>query len=196
MKKRLLLAGVVCFSLLVVGCGIPQEELDTLRAEKDSIQQELESTQSRLQSTESKLESTQLELDSTKSEFLSIKSDLESTQGELDSVSTELQSVKNQLSSSQSTVRSQKSDMSKASNYVKALNVFLYPVRKEAGMEQLLDFEDESEWLKTLDNIVFNTKDDVFKTIYTEWKLREVDSSLGFTRFLSHIAIMTTRTLD
>jgi len=189
MRKFFLVFAVFIVSSPIIACGIPEEELNTVQAEKDSIQQELESTQNRLQSTEIKLKSTQSELESALSE-------IEVTQGELEKISTELKSVKNQLSSSQSTVRSHRSNMDKASKYIQALNVFLYPVRKEAGMEQLIDFKDEAEWLITLDKIVSDTKDDAFQTIYTEWKIGQVDSSLGFARFLSQIAIMALRTLD
>ncbi|MFC2020469.1 hypothetical protein ACFLU1_01555 [Chloroflexota bacterium] len=195
-RRRFLIVAVLIVSSLAVSCGIPQEEYDTAVVAKDSIQLELDSVQSQLKSIQSELESTQSEAESAQNELESIQSELESTQSDLEEINAELQSVKSQLSSSQSTVRNQKSNMDKASNYVAALNVFLYPVRKEAGMEQLIDFEDEVEWLKTLDKIVFNTEDDAFQIIYTEWKLGQVEAGEGFARFLSHIAIKTLRTLD
>jgi len=67
-------------ALLLAGCGIPQDQYDTVVAERDSIQAELESVNAELENSESKvseltsnLEDKEVELEATQSELADIK---------------------------------------------------------------------------------------------------------------------------
>lgn len=92
MVKKLFLVGVMLLmSLMVVGCGIPQEqhdvvvadldkaqaELESLKAELKSVGGELEVSESKVSELTSSLGKTETELESTKSEYGAFKSDVE-----------------------------------------------------------------------------------------------------------------------
>jgi len=162
MNKRWFLIGVMLLAvLMVVGCGIPQEDYDAVVAERDAGQTKLQSVQD-----------------------------------ELDTAKSELQSVKSQLTSLQSTVQTQKANMVEAGNYIEALHYFLYPVRISNNIPQLLSYKSDKEWLAATENAVKDTGDSRFETIFTQWNTGQVEGNLGFARFLSHMCIMSLRSLQ
>lgn len=99
MLKRWFIIGVMLLlaSLLVVGCGVPQEEHDAVVAERDSTLAELQSVQSELNSTQSELDSTQSELNSTQAEASDLSSELEQKQQQLSEVQSILDSIEPKL---------------------------------------------------------------------------------------------------
>ena len=125
-----------------------------------------------------------------------VKTELQSVQDELDKAKAELQSVKSQLASVQATVQEQEAKMLKAGSYIESLHYYLYPLRVSNNIPQLLSFESDEEWLAAIDSVVKDTGDSTFETIFIEWSTGEVVASLGFARFLSHMCIMSLRTLD
>lgn len=71
MVKRWFLVGAMLLlvSLLVVGCGIPQEEHDAVVAELDSAQAQVASLQSDLTEAESQIESLESDLAAAESDY-------------------------------------------------------------------------------------------------------------------------------
>lgn len=104
MKKGDFLASgiLLLVSLLVIGCGIPQEQYDTVVAERDSTQAEL----------------------------FSVQSELKTAKSELDRVKSELDSVRGQLSSAQTTVQSQEERLQEARTYGDVISSVFIPALK------------------------------------------------------------------
>ncbi len=75
MAKKYFLIGIVLLlvSVVILGCGIPQEQYDAVVVDRDKLQQELQSV---------------------KSEFDAIKAELETNKADLETVRTELTEVK------------------------------------------------------------------------------------------------------
>lgn len=106
MAKRWLTICAMLFlaSVLVAGCGIPQEEHDAVVAERDAakaqvaslqtdldtVQSELTTTETDLADVESNLTAVQSELTSVQSQFSSLQSDLNETMGNLAKVKEQL----------------------------------------------------------------------------------------------------------
>lgn len=108
MRKKRFLIGVVLLvaSLLVTGCGIPQEDYDAVVAERDAVQTELQSVSSELERKKSELESTKSQLETIQGELETVKSESQSVQSQLNSVKSQLQSTNSQLSSKNSQLSS------------------------------------------------------------------------------------------
>jgi thiol-disulfide isomerase/thioredoxin len=108
MLKRWFLVGLVFLvSLIVVGCGVPQEEHDVALAERDTAQAEVASLQSELAEMQSDLATTE--------------SDLAETESDLATTQSEISSLQSQISSSQSQISSLRSDLSEAEGQVAEL---------------------------------------------------------------------------
>lgn len=122
MRKRMFLCGMIflLLSLLLVGCGVAQEQHDAVVAdlgkaqqEAQSIKAELEASRARvseltlsLEKAESELEATQAEnseltssLGKAETELEATQSELETTQGELEAVGTEYEAFKSDIKS-------------------------------------------------------------------------------------------------
>ena len=119
----ILLAIVVLSSIFVTGCGISQEEHETVVMEAESLTTELESVKGELADAESELLEIQNELEVTESKLLEVQNKLEATESELESAfeeinvnESEAQSVERQLSSAQSKVRSLEVQIEKAAH--------------------------------------------------------------------------------
>ena len=88
MFRRWFLVGVLLLaSLLVVGCGIPQEQYDAVAADLNKAQQDLQSAESELATSQSKVSELTSSLEKE-------KSDLEAVQAQLDTVRQELTETK------------------------------------------------------------------------------------------------------
>jgi len=109
-KKWFLVGGILLLvSLLVVGCGVPQEQYDALSSDLSKAQQELQSIKAELGSAQAKvseltsslrkaetdLEATQTDLEATQTDLKATQTDLGATQTDLGAVSKELAEIKN-----------------------------------------------------------------------------------------------------
>ena len=106
MKKRWFPVGVVLLvvSLLVAGCGVPQEEHDAVLAERDGAQAEVASLQSDLTEVQSDLAAAESDLADT-------ESDLAKAQSELDDVELLLLVEQGKYAASQGEVSSLQSEL-------------------------------------------------------------------------------------
>ena len=95
MVKRWFLVGVMLLlaSLLVAGCGVPQEDYDAVVAERDaaqaqvaSLQSDMSETQSQIETLESDLADAQAQLTTVQSDYDKVNSDLAKTQDEIDAL--------------------------------------------------------------------------------------------------------------
>jgi len=95
MVKRWFLVGVMLLlaSLLVAGCGVPQEDYDAVLAERDaaqaqvaSLQSDMSETQSQIETLESDLADAQAQLTTVQSDYDKVNSDLAKTQDEIDAL--------------------------------------------------------------------------------------------------------------
>jgi DNA repair exonuclease SbcCD ATPase subunit len=91
LKRWFTIGGILLLvSLLLIGCGVPEEDYDAVVAERDSTLAELQSVQSDLNSTQSTLNSTQAEV-------ADLTSELEQKQQQLSEVERILDSIKQKL---------------------------------------------------------------------------------------------------
>ena len=132
MKKSSLLSGILLLSLalLVLGCGIPQEDYDKVVSQLDTAQNKLASTQLKVSDLTSDLEKSQNDLQSvkdilasTQSEISDLTSDLEKSQNDLELTQDELDDTKDKLATIEK----------------------VYPPRQFSSSTEL------KEWLKTND---------------------------------------------
>lgn len=116
MTKRWFLVGgiLLLVPLLIVGCGIPQEQYDVLASDLSNAQQEMQSVKGELGAAQAKvleltsnlgkaetdLESTQTELGATQTDLETTQADLETTQAELETTQTKYDTFKADLKSS------------------------------------------------------------------------------------------------
>jgi len=106
-KQFLLGAMVLLVSLLVVSCGIPQEEHDAVLAEQDATQAKVESLQTKVESLQTKVESLQGELDKAQGQIESIENDRSE-------VESDLATAQSQISSLQGTLNDAKDNLAAA----------------------------------------------------------------------------------
>ncbi|MFC2020591.1 hypothetical protein ACFLU1_02180 [Chloroflexota bacterium] len=111
MKKRLLFAVVVFLSLLVVGCGIPQEDHDAVIAERDAAKTEITSLTSELADVKGELADVKGELDDTESSLASRDNELATAKSDLASTRDQVESAQSSASTARSQLSSYKSDL-------------------------------------------------------------------------------------
>jgi cell division protein FtsL len=98
MLKRWPLVGLVFLvSLVVVGCGVPQEEHDTVLAERDAAQAEVASLQSELARMQKNLATAESDLGETESDLAGAQSQISSLQSEISSLRSQISSLQSQL---------------------------------------------------------------------------------------------------
>ena len=100
MLKRWFLAGVVLLvvSLLVAGCGVPQEEHDAVVAERDAAQAEVASLQSELAGVQSDLAATEDDLAAAESDLGETESDLATARSSISSLQSDLRAAQAKVS--------------------------------------------------------------------------------------------------
>lgn len=95
---------VLLASLLVVGCGVPQEDYDAVVADKEAAEAKVKSLTSQLAAPNN-------EASKAKSDLTEVKSELATATSDLEAVQSEIESVKSATSSAQSAASKAKSDM-------------------------------------------------------------------------------------
>jgi septal ring factor EnvC (AmiA/AmiB activator) len=96
MRKQwfLLAFSMLLMALLVVGCGIPQDQYDAVVTERDSAQTELQSVKAELQSVKTELQSVNTELTASQSKVSELTSNLDGKKAELEATKKELADIK------------------------------------------------------------------------------------------------------
>ncbi len=132
MRKRWILAGVIflLLSWLLVGCGVAQEQYDTVVADLSKAQQELQTTRTELESVKS-------EISTTKSELESVKTSLTGSQSKVSELTSSLEKSKVDLETKQAELGRVKEEL----NEIKKV----YPPRGFSSLKELQD------WLRTND---------------------------------------------
>jgi len=89
MAKRWLLIGgtLLLVPLLVVGCGVPQEQYAALASDLSKAQQELQSVKAELTAAQAKVSELTSSLERTQSDLEAAQADLDATKEELTEIS-------------------------------------------------------------------------------------------------------------
>ena len=113
MAKRWFLVGgiLLLVPLLIVGCGIPQEQYDALASDLSNAQQELQSVKGELGASQAKVSELTLSLKKARTELEATQSDLESTQADLESTQADLESTQAELETAQTKYDTFKADL-------------------------------------------------------------------------------------
>lgn len=125
MAKRWFLVGVMLLlvSLMMVGCGVPQEEHDAVLAERDAAQAELASLQSDLATTQSQLATTE-------SDLTALKADLETAKADLETAKANLETANSKISTLQADLSTQKKNLAEIQK--------VYPPRDFSSKQELM----------------------------------------------------------
>ena len=108
MVKRWFAVGVTVLlvSLLVVGCGVPQEEHDAVLAEQDAAQAEVTSLQSDLDKAQGQIETLESDVTKAQSQIEALESDVAEAQNQIQSAQSSASAARSQLSSFKSDLNS------------------------------------------------------------------------------------------
>ena len=119
---------VLLVSLLVVSCGIPQEDYDAVLAERDaaltkteSLQAEVASLQSDLSKAESRITTLESDLSKADSDFSWAKNQLSRVESDLAAVQSELIAVQDQTADAQSRISSLQNELAAAEAELEAV---------------------------------------------------------------------------
>lgn len=121
LKRWLLVIALLLASLLLGGCGVPQEEHDAVLAERDAAQAEVASLQGELAEVQSKLTTTESDLGETESDLATAESDLADTQSEISSLQSQKSSLQSQISSLQSQLTGAEAQVAELEKLIAAL---------------------------------------------------------------------------
>jgi len=122
--KRWLTIGVALLlvSLLVVGCGVPQEEYDTVLDEAEVVKVEAASLQNQLNDAKSDLAKAESELAEAQSELARMQDEIEAAQSSKAAALSEISSLNSRVSSLQSQIASLRSDIAAVEARIAELN--------------------------------------------------------------------------
>jgi len=126
-------AMVLLAALLLVGCGVPQEEHDEVVTERDAALSQVVSLQSDLTEAQDEIEKLESDLVTTESNLIIVKEERDKAQSDLSSAQSQVSSAQNQISSLQS-------ELIKTESYLSATEEQLD--RMEAVFGELLFFDD------------------------------------------------------
>ncbi len=120
---------LLVLALTTVGCGVPQEEHDVLKAQLASVQKEYDATKNSLSSTQSQLSSMQSQLSSIQSQLSSMQSQLSSAQNETKKLQSDLtnqSTVLAQTQASNAALQKQVSELQNKLNGILDTSVIQY----------------------------------------------------------------------
>ena len=116
-KRWFLVAWVLLLvPLLMAGCGVSQEEFDSVLAERDAGQ----------------------------GQIASLQGDLDLSRAQTKTLESDLSALQSQVKTLQGNYEVQKTKMAKAAAYTGAWHIYLYPIRKNAGIAQKLSFASDT----------------------------------------------------
>lgn len=93
---------LVVFTLLLIGCGVPQEKYDLIVAERDTAKSQVVSVQGDLDKAKAQVASVQSDLDKAKAQAISMQGDLDKAKAQVTSLQGDLDKAKAQVTSLQS----------------------------------------------------------------------------------------------
>jgi len=170
MNKRLFLATglLLLFLPLANGCGVPQENYDSVLAERDNAQ----------------------------SQLVSLQSELNTVRAQIDTLESDLKKAQSQVQTIQGDYREQNAKIAKAMSYTKCWHILLYKARKQAGIPQKLSYANEAEWLAALMKSVKATGDNDLLSIVKTMEKGGPEANTAIVRFMHHTTVMTLSSLD
>ena len=170
MKKHWFLVGMVIMlmSLLVVGCGVPQEEFDSVLAERDAAQGRL----------------------------VSLQSDLNTVQAQIDTLEGDLKTAQSQVQTLQGDYKNQEAKIAKAVAYTRCWHILLYQLRKEAGIPQKLSYASDAQWISALMQSVKAAGDNELLNIVKTMEKGGPEANVATARFMHHTTVMTLKSLQ
>lgn len=126
MKKKQLLLGILVLlvSLLMVSCGIPQEEHNAILAERDEAQAEVESLRTEVESFQDEMESLQDELDDAQEQIESIEDDRSELESDLASAQIQISSLQSDLDDTNSNLAAAEAQIAKTEAIYKVVLLF------------------------------------------------------------------------
>lgn len=100
MVKKLFLVGVMLLlaSLLMVGCGVPQEEHDAVVAERDAAKVQVASLQSDLNKAQSDLAAAESDLATAQAQIETLEDDIDKAESSLGKAKSDLAAAQRQVS--------------------------------------------------------------------------------------------------
>jgi outer membrane murein-binding lipoprotein Lpp len=105
LKKWFLVGAMLLLSvLLVVGCGVAQEDLDAAVAERDAAKAQVTSLQSDLTAAESDLAAAQSDLAAAQSDLTATESDLTAAEGKVSSLQSQVSSLSSDLATAEARI--------------------------------------------------------------------------------------------
>ncbi|MFC2059816.1 hypothetical protein ACFLTZ_01825 [Chloroflexota bacterium] len=168
-KRLFLAAGVLLLVLpLMVGCGVPQEEFDSVLAEQEAAQ----------------------------GQVVSLQSDLNTVQAQINSLESDLKTAQSQLQTLRDDCKDQEAKIAKAVAYTRAWHILLYKARKQAGIAQQLSYASDTEWMAALMKSVEATGDSDLLNIVKTMERGGPEANVATVRFMHHTTVMTLRSLQ
>ena len=123
-KQFLLAVMVLLVSLLMVSCGIPQEEYDAVLAERNTAQIKVESLQTEVESLQDEVESLQDELDDAQEQIESIEDDRSELESDLASAQIQISSLQSDLDDTNSDLAAAEAQIAKMEAIYKLVLLF------------------------------------------------------------------------
>jgi len=142
MRKHWFLFGGIflLLSWLLVGCGVAQEQYDTVVADLGKAQQELQSVNAKLGEIQTELGTVQSELEATEDELKAKKNELESSQSELETSQTKVSNLTSDLEKAQSELEATKTQNAELSSNIEKSRSELNGIKSEnQALEQAND---------------------------------------------------------
>jgi chromosome segregation ATPase len=114
MKRKVLKLGVLLLviSLVVVGCGIPQETYDVVVAERDAAQSEVQVLQGELDKAENDLATVTGELATAESQIETVESNMTEAENQIETLESDIADAESQIESLRSSVSAARGQLS------------------------------------------------------------------------------------
>jgi len=183
MVRRILLGVVLLLvSSLMVGCGVAQEEYDRVTSDLSAAQAQIKTLES--------------DYDKAKNDLSTVQSQIKNLEGDYAKAESNLSAAQSQIKTLQGDYDDQKAKIAKATAYARALHIYLYPIRKEAGIPQKLSYPSDAAWLVALTNSVEATGDDILESNLQTIMKGGPEAQLAGIRFIHNTTIMTLKSLE
>lgn len=130
---------VVMVLLLLSGCGIPQEEHDTVVAERDAAKSQVASLQSDLAEAETEIETLENDLTATESDLTTTQSDLASAESDLAAAESRISSLQSDLDDAQGEIETLQGDYEVTSTELAEIKG-VYPPGDFSSLDELQDW--------------------------------------------------------
>jgi len=168
-KRTFLATGILLLVLsLMTGCGVPQEEMDSMLAERDAAQ----------------------------GQVASLQSDLNTLRAQINALESDKSAAQSQLQALQGECNNKEAKIAKAAAYTRAWHILLYKARQQAGIAQQLSYASDAEWIAALIKSVEATGDNELLDIVKVMEKGGPEANVATVRFMHHTTVMTLRSLQ